>query len=71
MFVIIDVRNSTDNYCAFGETLEDAVNMWKEDSDGAPDLLNTNEVMIIEGMHKIPKISYVNAPKKATVKVKK
>lgn len=71
MFVLIDVRPQTDGYCAFGETLELAVEMWKEHSDGAPDVLNTKEVMIVEGVHKIPKISYVNAPKTPVVKVKK
>lgn len=71
MFVIIDVRPENDGYCAFGNTLEAACEVWKRDSDYAPELLNPKAVMIVEGVQKIAKVTYVNAPAKSSTSKQK
>ena len=72
MFVIIDISAGNGGYCAFGETLKDAVESWEFDCDSSPNLLDSTKTMIVVGAHKVPKVTYVNAPKqKKTVEKKK
>lgn len=72
MFVLIDIDVSNDAYSSFGDTLDEAIAMWESDCAASPSLMNEKKVMIVQGIRKIAKVTYINAPtKKKTVALKK